>query len=433
MSRRAGLVLAGALACADPAAAQDAAVAARAREIAVARAGVLVPGGEGRMAEIIAGRPALVDGALASFARTADPRILLRPNLDPALSARLGDDVLARVGLVAMGEGRAFPALRLSPSDADTLAARPFGPDRFGDAPMLEDAARQRLTVRPFMVNPHVAIGPAGVTLLRPIPPGPVPNVLPMPVNARPDPTAHAAVLRASVVIERQSGGAFETWCSGVLLSPTIVLTAGHCLFPNHDPARQAFAPANLRVRGSTGATVAVARFAEVFGGADFQRDAALLRLAAPLPSPGGRYPVATAHPAQGVAWVMIVGAGVSDQGAAGQLRGAIEMVDFSRTRPFRDPTAVGSQIVLRRPDTNDVATHCPGDSGGPVLKLAAGDEGQVVGLLSRQSKASGNDPAACKSTRGFVLDLGGGPPGQDTVLSRLCAKARAGGLDPPC
>lgn len=172
--------------------------------------------------------------------------------------------------------------------------------------------------------------------------------------------------------------------CSGTVVSPTEVVTAGHCLFTATGDARPASGFTVAAGWQSTDVTlladqtvgVASALAHPVYPGRGlFPGDVAILRLATPLTfTPRvGPLPLATERPAVGAA-VALFGFGTP---APGQLRGiGLRVVDPSTCGPL-----AGSQLCA----ASDAGEPCSGDSGAGLVTAT----GQLAGLLS-------GGPAAC-------------------------------------
>lgn len=185
-------------------------------------------------------------------------------------------------------------------------------------------------------------------------------------------PSTPGSPLRGSLVMVLTSQGGTAGFCTGVVVAPTVVLTAAHCVPPG------AALRVDLPEAGSDPVLLPVADVARHPGyRADAIRarersvDLALVRLPTPLP---GNFVPATiasttgASPGQAFA---VSGFGVVREGEArssGQLRSA--------TLALREPL---SAVLLWAHDASGRgAGACTGDSGGPV---ALPDQTAVVAL----------------------------------------------------
>ena len=190
--------------------------------------------------------------------------------------------------------------------------------------------------------------------------------LLAIPAVAAPPPLAGVGLIEAS-----DRGG-----CSGTLVAPDLVLTAGHCTTMRVDGRR--VKPAELTFRtgaypghpaqGFVGEAYATHPF-HVPGGkagmGGLRYDVALLRLAEPVP-PDVATPIPVAEFAPGEVPPLV-----------GSYRGRSTV----RARERRCP------VLERQPGV--VVLTCAvrmGESGAPIL-LTGGDEIRVVGVLAAQSR----------------------------------------------
>jgi secreted trypsin-like serine protease len=169
--------------------------------------------------------------------------------------------------------------------------------------------------------------------------------------------------------------------CTGVLVAPQVVLTAGHC---------QAASSVKLDAAdyaGGEGITVAVER-AEVYPEPDDTLDLAALVLAAPVdiaPAPLALGCVLEQGLYDGAA-VALVGYGATDRdgnvSTTALHEAAAEVVDadcVAIERGCREAVSPGGELIAVGEGTDT----CVGDSGGPVY-LQTPWGGFVVGLTSR-------------------------------------------------
>jgi hypothetical protein len=204
--------------------------------------------------------------------------------------------------------------------------------------------------------------------------------------NAAPDPlaTTRSPIIDGTVASEATgvcpvSHPAAGFVCSGVVIHPSAVLTAKHCVFGSAEPFT-ALPPAGFRLRFGPSVDAVTERAVErvewieapddtdVTASVSGGQDVALLYLTEPVPPRTHVHRVELEYaPAVGHEYTL-VGFGVSslDTGESGVRLSSLE------------------QIAAYDPDTGRIQTSgngaCRGDSGGPLLY---GNEQAVVGVIS--------------------------------------------------
>jgi secreted trypsin-like serine protease len=160
-----------------------------------------------------------------------------------------------------------------------------------------------------------------------------------------------------------ESGSVGLSRCSGVLISPTRVLTAGHCVAGNpvaagvilYDGAR----PVRPVIR-----VASVERYnlptrnlpAEYASLRELSLDTAILHLATPV---RGREPIRISRSAQRPAGLRLAGTGISAEG-----------VGVLKTTHLDPLLVTSSGLIVAQTRGSEV---CRGDSGGPVVADGAG------------------------------------------------------------
>ena len=162
-------------------------------------------------------------------------------------------------------------------------------------------------------------------------------------------------------LVMQQSGGAFT--CSGVMLTPTRVLSAAHCF-----PAGTQRVAAVLRTSaGDTqlvDATGWVNHPGYVESFSEIVNDAAVVTLSAAMPNP--TMPLLVSSPSRKGNGVYMAGWGLPSSNLA---------VGYAVL------TSV-SELLLKVNFQGNLSDTCVGDSGGPVYRAVGGRQG-VVGLTS--------------------------------------------------
>ena len=204
--------------------------------------------------------------------------------------------------------------------------------------------------------------------------------------------------------IERESGSSWDL-CSGVLIAPDVVLTAGHCATGQSGPIdctsaplAPAVPPGSLRVSfvadlsGAADPTWEFFEVAEIdllvpLGTSLFDIDLSLPYLTDPVP-PSVATPLAVSGaPVSAGDPVQLAGYGAGHPSGTGQrvrrVSDEVEIVCRGASCPDTGLSGWGGEpIVAPFVGTHEFITEagaCPGDSGGPALS-----RGEVVGILSR-------------------------------------------------
>jgi uncharacterized protein (TIGR03382 family) len=186
--------------------------------------------------------------------------------------------------------------------------------------------------------------------------------------------------------------------CSGVLVAPDVVLTAGHC--SEIDP--QAVLVGSIDYAVPNGRLFAIAKLVAY---PDWQHsfDVAVVVLAEPVADVVPRALDDDCAPTDG-SDLRVVGFGLVDPGGSGAstaLESALVAVDDATctTDPAcRSALAPDAELVAG----GSGATACFGDSGGPLLAPAAasGAPAVLVGVVSR---ATGEGATSCESPSVYV------------------------------
>lgn len=237
------------------------------------------------------------------------------------------------------------------------------------------------LSLRPIGRRAARARRGVALALLVCLPPGPARAVVGGTGEAGP-------LARASVMVLNSKGGV----CSGVVVAPDAILTAGHCAsgadqfrvhFRGPDGAPVLLAPMSVAVHPGYDPGAVAGRRRSI--------DLALLRLAEPLPGSFAPALLASSAPARGET-VRLGGYGVARDGDArstGTFRGA----ELTAVEPYG-----ASTILLWASDpTRRGAGACQGDSGGPIAR----EGGAVVAVTTW---AAGHGRGGCGAMSQGVL-----------------------------
>lgn len=169
---------------------------------------------------------------------------------------------------------------------------------------------------------------------------------------------------RSPVILLLALGGDGQTRsCSGVLLTPTRVLTAAHCMPSDTKQMAAALWQTNGKYR-LVYASTWVAHPAFTGDKSGFRNDAGVVTLKSGLPNP--TMPLLVSSPSQTGDEVFISGWGMPERQLA---------VGYARITKVND-------IHVGYVYNGQASNTCTGDSGGPAYRAAGGRQG-VVGLTS--------------------------------------------------
>ncbi|MGW3285130.1 S1 family peptidase [Streptomyces sp. NPDC001002] len=179
-------------------------------------------------------------------------------------------------------------------------------------------------------------------------------------------------------------GGPF---CGGTLVTPTKVLTAGHCVESAGDVSALRVIGGRTKV-DSTGGTVRKVtsyRLDSRYGAPGYAYDAAVLTLDRPMPY--RTIPVAGPKDAKLVAdgrKATVLGWGRTGPGeSATRLKQATLLLSpVADCQPYTDPDTDPATMLCGMPRPGTTDSICPGDSGGPLVS-----GGKVVGIVSSGNK----------------------------------------------
>jgi hypothetical protein len=179
---------------------------------------------------------------------------------------------------------------------------------------------------------------------------------------------ADAVGARSAVMLRTPRGGL----CTGVLVAPAAVLTAGHCAAGDATKLL-------VRVNGANVPVAAVAVHPGYVADAIRKRvrsiDLALVRLAQPV-ADAPLAALAGSGPADGAA-ILAGGFGLAGAGAA-RSEGTYRSVTMRVTEPH----GRSKILVWAKPNGSPPAGICDGDSGGP-LRLSGGPDAPVFAIAT--------------------------------------------------
>jgi hypothetical protein len=204
---------------------------------------------------------------------------------------------------------------------------------------------------------------------------------------------AEGAIGQSLVMVLAEGGGA----CSGVVVAPRVVLTAGHCLSRRkqiriYAPSPDAPAGAPHLIAPSASA-VHPGYVPNAAGTRHRSVDLALIRLPEPLPAPFIPAPLDMGQAPDAGETVVVAGDGLAQEGAASS-SGKPRSVSL----PVIEPYGRGAILLWAAAPNGTGAGACEGDSGGAMLRA----EGSVIAIIAF---AEGPGRARCgKLTQGVLL-----------------------------
>lgn len=222
----------------------------------------------------------------------------------------------------------------------------------------------------------------------------------------------------AVVMIYYNEGGGSAIGCTGTVIAPTVVLTAGHCTVTDEtcvQPACTSFTPANYTVSGGTTPFTSPAWTAMV---AEVHTNPAYNGGNIADGGDSGILILATAAPVTPVPWLAVAegqyggGTGFTEVGYGltsinGDNFGTKRSVQLSITQDFQNAFGYGT----------DSAGGCNGDSGGPALEVLGTSEtvvATVTGGTSTTACGPGVDTETAALAASFIGQFVPGVTGTD-------------------
>jgi len=203
---------------------------------------------------------------------------------------------------------------------------------------------------------------------------------------------AEPPIGQALVMVLVEGGGA----CSGVLVTPRAVLTAGHCLPKGRDIrvyAPSPDTPGPPRLIRPVASAVHPGYVQNTLGSRRRSIDLALLRLAEALPAPFLPVSLAAISAPGAGDRVIVAGDGLSQEGIASS-----SGTPRSISLPVVEPYGRGTILLWAAPASDTGGGACEGDSGGAILE----PQGALVAIIAF---AEGLGRARCgKLTQGVLV-----------------------------
>ncbi|MGV9265627.1 S1 family peptidase [Kitasatospora sp. NPDC003701] len=186
------------------------------------------------------------------------------------------------------------------------------------------------------------------------------------------------------VVALETAGG--EQWCTGALIAPTKVLTAGHCVAEADDPTSLRVIAGRTDLTGSAGQVRRVKGFEiDPRYATGLHHDSAVVTLDRPLNRRTVR--VATTRDEKLYRYgrtATVYGFGRTGDGGPGThlKKAVLTLSPLSGCDPYVLPGETPQLKVCGRPGPGTTDSICKGDSGGPLVV-----DGVVIGIVSTGNK----------------------------------------------